>query len=266
MDRDLVTERPMTPEEVRAYLWQWIVSHRLEAERLGRRAMGNLAGLEPGDALSVVEEAAEVVAELAARRPVYLSGLLGLLTHQVRWVAARRARVLRPRWEIPSGLGRTDVSSPETSTGPADHLSLALMRRQAPMLSEEVRAASALAMIEGLSLRLRVSLMAGVDGLASRLQSISPIVLASTPGPPSSTWRKRVERGREAMLRWASAGAVGAERELLALLARRGRQAGYRDWRVRLLEQLGLDPVGDMARSWMRTDPARLSRPGPVGS
>jgi hypothetical protein len=235
--------QPMTPKEVRGYLWEWIVSDPQEAERLGRRAMGHLAVLEPGDALSIVGEAVEVVAELAGRRPVYVSGVVGLLAHQVRWVAVRRARVLRPYWEIPSGLGLVDAAPSEAWAGSVDNLSLALSRRQGPRLSEDARAASALAVVERLSFRLQSSLKAGLGGLASRFQAASPNGSESALGLASSTWRKRLERGREAVLRWASAEAIGAEREVLVLLVRWGRQAGYRDWRVRLLEQLGLDPA-----------------------
>ncbi len=265
MDQRFTTEQPMTPDEVRSFLWRWVVTNLVEAQRMGRRAMRRLtAVLEPGDALSVVEEAIEIVAELAARRPVYASSVVGLLSHQVPWVAARRARVLRPFPEVPSGLGRADVTLLEIPCEPADGLSLALGRRPMPMLSEEVRAAWALEMMERLSLRLRGSLAAGIGELADHFRSTPPGCPTPARALASSAWRKRVERGREALLRWASARATGAERELLALLARRGRQAGYRGWQARLLEQLGLDPAGEVSRSRVEVEPVRLPRPDPA--
>jgi hypothetical protein len=265
MDQRFTTEQPMTPDGVRSFLWRWVVTNLVEAERLGEKAVSRFAAvLEPGDALSVVEEAIEVVAELAARRPVYASGVTGLLVHQVPWVTARRARRLRPLVEVPCGLGHADVAWLEGLGEPVDGLSLALVRRPTPMLGEEVRAAAALEVLGQLSRRLRTSLESGIGSLGRHLGLAAPGSPAAAPKAAGAAWRKRVERGREALFRWASLAATGTEGEVLALLARRARVDGYRQWRARLLEQLALDPVPGAAANLVEAEPARLARPGPV--
>jgi hypothetical protein len=265
IDERYAHERPLAPQEVQAALWGWVEAHLPEARRLGMREVRHYPQvLVPDDALSIVAEAVELLTSLAARREVYGSGLLGLLHVVVHRLASARARQLRPRREVPCGVGR---GADESDVEPArrDRLSRLLDGERRSSLTEELRAAAALDALDRMFPRVRAALPAAVASGEVTIRAEQPSPREATVSDPEPTpagrarERKRLERERAAAFSWLNGQARGFERDVLTTLARGADAACRRGWRAALLEHLQSDKPADSG-SDVHAQPAEPDR------
>jgi hypothetical protein len=208
--------------ELRTYLYELLERDPARFERMALRSIRRYRPvLCDGDALSIAADAIEAVASYAEREAVRRDTALGLVRLHMGWAASDLFRQLRPRREIPGGLGLAD--------GREDGGDDLLARAALALPALDLRAAAVLREADELALRLWR--LAGSE------------VEPAPDGAGGPAERKRLERSRSRMVAWAR-GAIQADRacwlesvvlgDRLPPDARRGRNG-------RLLAWLGLD-------------------------
>jgi hypothetical protein len=226
--------------ELRTHLYGLLERDPAMFERMAIRSIRRYwPVLGPDDALSVACDAIEAVVRYGERECVRRDTALGLVRVHMPWAASDLFRQLRPRREIPGGLGL-----PGGQGGDDDLLARAALA--VPPL--DLRTPAVLREADELALRLHRQADAGAP------------VPAGGGGPAE---RKRLERARRRMVAWARA-AIRADRacwlepvllgDRLPPAARRGRSG-------RLLTWLELDGL-----TAPPTRPAPANGPGRAGT
>jgi hypothetical protein len=236
----------VTSAQVRAYLDAMIVEQPDVFERMALREIRRLRPrLQDGEALSVAYDAVLAVIALAARTPVALSTVLGLVNAYVHWAALDRLRQLAPGGEPTVAA---DVPVPEAGGSLMEDLRAASQLRVLDRIGARTRAAAGGALADG---RLRL-------GLEDRRVLNAAVAREAL----NAADRKRLERARAAIVAWVRSELVDdGERRLLTLLL--GDGLADRERRSRepdLVRVLGLDqvigelPVRQAAPGRARTD------------
>jgi hypothetical protein len=243
--------------EVRAYLDTLIVQRPDVFERMALREIRRLQPcLHEGEALGIAYDAVLAVTRLAARTPVALGTVLGLVRTYVHWAAVDRLREL--------GSGREQFMDPHDVALHAASTGSSLM--------EDLRAASHLRVIDGIAARMRAVAPDAVGDGRLRLSTEQHRALrASVAGEPlNAADRKRLERARAAIVAWVRSELVDdGKRDLIALLLGDGLPERERRSREpELVRVLGLDrglaelPVRPGAPERVRTGRRSARRAG----